>query len=456
MIPLLPSAGLSKENSILEPKIANLESPEGAQSFDEKYQLVKTKVNFEFPLSTLDVSIEPENISDENLGLMPFSDDLIGLNLGEGEFFALDFNHLDDFSEFPDIQNVILKILNESGELNIDDFKHALNGEEIPLAIDIGAFLTKFSEEVEGTELSENEIEWVTNEILSEYDQLISPSAKDKLTSVLNSALIQIQEINPQSLQSLHSRLVKGDVNSEVLNSHKIIITDLDNNKIKGSLFNEPTLQIIHSENKTKITDGSPFEFRPAMLDTMKSSGNDNVLSAKKSLNFTSVASQVETAAIALPTNPTNSVSTELNSRIQMPVQISFGHPQWVSQVAERSAMMIYQKIDYAELQLDPPELGPLQVKVSVQQDSASVSFVTGNAQVKEALELTSMRLRELLEEQSINLLDVNVSDQSEEQSEKEFNDKSNDNAEELAENLSSETTKLESYTVEYGLDFYA
>jgi len=40
---------------------------------------------------------------------------------------------------------------------------------------------------------------------------------------------------------------------------------------------------------------------------------------------------------------------------------------------------------------IDPPELGPLQVKISVENDQAHVSFVVQNAQVKEALEQTSM-----------------------------------------------------------------
>lgn len=104
-------------------------------------------------------------------------------------------------------------------------------------------------------------------------------------------------------------------------------------------------------------------------------------------------------------------------ARMQMPVSISFGKPQWAGMVAERAAMMAAQNIQSADLQLDPPELGPLQVRVHVHQDQVSVSFVAANAVVRDALDQTAMRLRELCDQQGLNLVDVDVSaDQGQQQ----------------------------------------
>ncbi|MFT5084637.1 MAG: flagellar hook-length control protein FliK, partial [Lentisphaeria bacterium] len=71
--------------------------------------------------------------------------------------------------------------------------------------------------------------------------------------------------------------------------------------------------------------------------------------------------------------------------RVQIPVNITFGHPEWGTMMAERTAMITAQNIKFADIQLDPPELGPMQVKVSVNQDQASVTFVSANAQVRDA-----------------------------------------------------------------------
>ena len=104
--------------------------------------------------------------------------------------------------------------------------------------------------------------------------------------------------------------------------------------------------------------------------------------------------------------------------RFTVPVQISFGQAQWSEAITERTAWLASQNIHTAELQLDPPELGPLQVKITVQQDQAVVSFVTANPQVREALDQTMGRLRDLLQEQGLQLVDAGVSDQRQQQGE--------------------------------------
>ena len=89
---------------------------------------------------------------------------------------------------------------------------------------------------------------------------------------------------------------------------------------------------------------------------------------------------------------------------------------QWGQAVAERVVWMNGQEIKEAEIHLDPPELGPIQVKVSMVNEQAHVSFVVQHASVREALDQSAMRLRELFDGEGINLVDVDVSDQSQQQ----------------------------------------
>jgi len=65
-----------------------------------------------------------------------------------------------------------------------------------------------------------------------------------------------------------------------------------------------------------------------------------------------------------------------------------------------------------AEIQIDPPELGPLQVQVHSHREGASIQFTAHTAVARDAIESTLPRLRELLEGSGLNLLDVNVSQQ--------------------------------------------
>jgi flagellar hook-length control protein FliK len=100
----------------------------------------------------------------------------------------------------------------------------------------------------------------------------------------------------------------------------------------------------------------------------------------------------------------------------QLSVTIPFNQNQWGNAVAERVVWMNSQGIQEAEIHLDPPELGPMQVRVSVVNEQAQVSFVVQHSSVREALDQSAMRLRDMFEGEGINLTDVDVSDQSQQQ----------------------------------------
>ncbi|MDV7400242.1 flagellar hook-length control protein FliK, partial [Arthrospira platensis SPKY1] len=74
---------------------------------------------------------------------------------------------------------------------------------------------------------------------------------------------------------------------------------------------------------------------------------------------------------------------------------------------------MIDNQLHEAKISVSPPHLGPLEVRVSLHQNQASVMFFSHEAAVREALESAIPRLRELLEGQGLNLNQAQVSDQS-------------------------------------------
>ncbi|MCV6615786.1 MAG: flagellar hook-length control protein FliK [Cellvibrionaceae bacterium] len=96
-------------------------------------------------------------------------------------------------------------------------------------------------------------------------------------------------------------------------------------------------------------------------------------------------------------------------------MQSNLSQGQWSAEVAEKVAWFSARNISTAQIRLDPPELGSLQIKIQLNQEQAQVSFSSPHASVREALDQTSVRLRELFEQQGLDLLDVNVgSEQSE------------------------------------------
>ena len=94
--------------------------------------------------------------------------------------------------------------------------------------------------------------------------------------------------------------------------------------------------------------------------------------------------------------------------------QLQLLTPQWGQAVGERMIMMAQHGPRSAQIQLDPPELGAMQIRIHVQgQDQVSVSFTSPNPAVRDALEQQMPRLREMMAEQGLNLSEGSISDQS-------------------------------------------
>jgi len=101
----------------------------------------------------------------------------------------------------------------------------------------------------------------------------------------------------------------------------------------------------------------------------------------------------------------------------QLTMTTRMDQPEWGSEFSKRINFMVGNDIKHAELRLDPPELGRINIKISMSQDQATVSFSSAHGNVREAIENTLPRLRELLNDSGIQLADANINDRKEQNS---------------------------------------
>ena len=88
---------------------------------------------------------------------------------------------------------------------------------------------------------------------------------------------------------------------------------------------------------------------------------------------------------------------------------VNIHKPEGQQQLNEKIRWMVNARNTMAEIRLDPPELGSMQVRVNVSGDAASVSFVVQSQQAKDALADAMPRLKEMLAEQGLELGDAEV-----------------------------------------------
>jgi len=109
-----------------------------------------------------------------------------------------------------------------------------------------------------------------------------------------------------------------------------------------------------------------------------------------------------------------------------LPVEQPVGARGWSEEVGNRVAWMASRMESRAELVLTPPQIGRVEVSLTVNGDQASANFVSANPAVREALEAALPRLREVLAEAGIQLGQAQVGAENARQSAQQ--DKNGDN----------------------------
>lgn len=106
--------------------------------------------------------------------------------------------------------------------------------------------------------------------------------------------------------------------------------------------------------------------------------------------------------------NPVVTNSTQLMVNTPITAQ-----DRWAEDVGQKITWLAGQQDQHAELHLNPPQLGPLDVVLKVTGDQATVQFSASHAVVREALEQSIPKLREMLADNGIMLGNATVSDQA-------------------------------------------
>jgi flagellar hook-length control protein FliK len=81
--------------------------------------------------------------------------------------------------------------------------------------------------------------------------------------------------------------------------------------------------------------------------------------------------------------------------------------------VADHVSLMMDGNLTSAKLQVNPPALGPIEVRIALQGGHAQVSFSSHSAVTRDALESSSEKLREMLGSQGFSQVSVDISQRS-------------------------------------------
>lgn len=170
-------------------------------------------------------------------------------------------------------------------------------------------------------------------------------------------------------------------------------------------------------------------------------------------------------AGIGAPAAAQNLNVPNPNIQQNLAMSVPPNHPGWAGEMGQKVAWLAQGGSHSAHIKLDPPELGSLTVKVSVDSDNnnTQVSFVVATPHTRDLLEGQMGRLRDMLAQQGMDLGSVNVDVSQQDTSGAQYQNGYQDdpvmgqgrlaNQEDVEEDLASGNI---SYVTPAGIDYYA
>lgn len=193
-----------------------------------------------------------------------------------------------------------------------------------------------------------------------------------------------------------------------------------------ASLKTDITTEVPSGATAKAVPDATPLNplaqpreqtFAAALSDSANRSATVMELNAaaREAVSATAAAAPQSNAAAlaALQNSAANTVAPALQP-VQMTINAPVTQDKWADEFNQKITWLASSNKDQtAELHLNPPQLGPLDVVIKVSGDQATALFTSPHAAVRDAIEQAMPRLRDMLADNGIMLGNATVSDQA-------------------------------------------
>ncbi len=225
------------------------------------------------------------------------------------------------------------------------------------------------------------------------------------------------------AFNDLTSAVATTDVSAEMPPEEAPEVMELAENRISK---NKP-LTLLDNDTAGKNAD---LSVKPRSMDTLSTGQLNQVMDklipgekialetimAKLESANTAVASEhkmVTALPLSTAQNYFSVSSTTTTGLYQAVISEGIDQPGWNQSMSKQVAWMASQNIRSAEVRLTPANLGTIEVRIDMDDDKVNVGFSSRHLGVRDAVEQAMPRLREMMEEQGLNLGESSVSEQA-------------------------------------------
>ena len=286
-----------------------------------------------------------------------------------------------------------------------------------------------------------------TGQVVSNEQAVVTPPAQMAAAGTQAAPVMQTPaaggDVSPEQAAAAMNQIKTDSAEDKRARREPTVIINADS-RPAGEGGSRPSAV---SAPQAVVADGDVAEPRVGMTARDDVAGREN--SNSQGMN--------QSAAVASRQSNEQAQAQQPPLQFGLPGRPALNSPTWSTALGNQMVWLASQNNKVAEIQLDPPELGSLQVKIRVSQDQVSVSFVSPHASVRDTVEQSMARLREMFDEQGLNLADASVADQStnEQSHEHEQGESGAANAAMGAESGEEDAGPMQAHSVSL-VDYYA
>lgn len=223
--------------------------------------------------------------------------------------------------------------------------------------------------------------------------------AKTTTASLLASPVRQLLQSDTKSLSSQlkDSKTNIGNIN---LTAENVSLRPIDSSQLKLEGLDLQNLKNALSSQQAGL---NASEIPPPFQSTADLQSS---LLAK-----TSIGGDINILPTSVTASSTPVSSFSMQALPQAEITEQFGRTGWSQGMGKQIIWMANQNIKSAEIRLNPAHLGPIEVKLDINDDQINVALSSRHANVREAMEMALPKLREMFESNGLSLSDTDISE---------------------------------------------
>ncbi|MET1255059.1 flagellar hook-length control protein FliK [Aliikangiella maris] len=249
---------------------------------------------------------------------------------------------------------------------------------------------------------------------------------QDRVNNYLHRGMGNVLQASGEQKFTEKNLLNKTDLLGRALNNQSGVDGDTGKEGIAKFNAGYTARLMTMSEGKKLFMEKSDFFIQQvaqqsSLLSGQASQAPANILAVASALTPSATSRSQERATEAgvllSPVGATLATDSQTPAPMRLSPESSFTHPLFARQdfspnLALRVQWMLNQGLSSAEIMMDPPEMGPLSVKIQQTNGETHIVFQVNNPATKELLEENMQKLKNMLAESGINLGDTEVNQQ--------------------------------------------